>query len=150
MSKVLSKYNASILKNAGDSLYYYFPKTVRADKQFGFMSCIECGLELLEIRDEINMYLTKNDLAPLNYRVSLDYGQIIMMKSNQFSALDMIGAPISICTHLIQNGPDNECIIGNELQQIVKVFNDYTLEEMKGYDLNIGYDYKTYSVSRRA
>lgn len=149
MSRVLSKYNASILKNAGDSLYYYFPSTARADKQFGFMSCIECGIELLEIRDEINMYLAKNNLSPLNYRVSTDYGSVVMMKSNTSLILDMIGAPISICSKIIQKGPDNEFIVGNKLQKIVKVFNDYSFEEMKGYDLPIGYDYKTYSVSRR-
>lgn len=150
MSKVLSKYNASILKNGGDSLYYYFPSTVRADKQFGFMSCIECGIELLEIRDEINMYLAKNNLSPLNYRVSTDYGQVVMMKSNTSFTMDMVGSPISICSKIIQKGPDNEYVIGNELQKIVTIFNDYNLEEMKGYDLGIGYDYKTYSVSRRA
>ncbi len=72
-----------------------------------------------------------------------------MMKSNKSFTLDMIGSPISICSKIIQKGPDNECIIGNELHKIVKVFNDYDFEEMKGYDLPIGYDYKTYSVSRR-
>ncbi|MCH7560742.1 MAG: hypothetical protein IIC67_05145 [Thaumarchaeota archaeon] len=149
MSRVLSKYNASILKNAGDSLYYYFPSTVRADKQFGFMSCVECGIELLEIRHEINMYLAKNNLSPLNYRVSTDYGSVVMMKSNTSLTLDMIGSPVSICSKIIQTGPDNEFIVGNELQKIVKVFNDYSFEEMKGYDLPIGYNYQTYSVSRR-
>lgn len=81
MSRVLSKYNASILKNTGDSLNYYFPSTVRANKQFSFMSCVECGIELLEIRDEINMYLAKDNLSPLNYRVNIDYGSVVITYS---------------------------------------------------------------------
>ncbi len=149
MSRVLSKYDANVMKNAGDSLYYYFPRTVRADKQYAFMSCVECGIELIETRDEINMRLQKIDLPPVNYRVSADYGQVVLMKSNKSLSIDMIGAPISIAKKIIQKSPDNEFVIGSELQKIVKVFNDYNLDEMKGYDLEVGYDYKTYSVSRR-
>lgn len=149
MSRILSKYDANVMKNAGESLYFYFPRTGRADKQYGFMSCIECGIELLEIRDEINMHLAKIDLPSVNYRVSTDYGQVVMMKSNKSLSIDMIGAPISICTKIIQKCPDNEFVIGHELQKIVKVFNDYNFDEMKGYSLEIGYDYKTFSVLRR-
>ena len=150
MSRVLSKYDANVMKNTGDGLYYYFPRTVRADKQYGFMSCAECGIELIDMHDELNMHLSKIDLPPVNYRVSSDYGQVVMMKSNKSLSIDMIGAPISICTKIIQKCPENEFVIGNELQEIIKVFNDYTLEEMKGYKLEIGYDYKTFSVSRRS
>ena len=149
MSRVLSKYDANVMKNAGDCLYFYFPRTGRSDKQYGFMSCIECGIELLEVRDEINMRLAKVDLPPVNYRISTDYGQVVMMKSNKSLSIDMIGAPISICTKIIQKCPDNEFVIGHELQKIVKVFNDYNFEEMLGYNLEIGYDYKTFSVLRR-
>lgn len=150
MSRVLSKYDANVMKNAGDSLYFYFPRTGRADKQYGFMSCAECGIELVDMRDELNMHLAKIDLPPVSYRVSSDYGQVVMMKSNKSLSIDMIGAPISICSKIVQKCPDNEFVIGSELQKIIKVFNDYTLEEMKGYELEIGYDYKTFSVSRRS
>jgi hypothetical protein len=150
MSRVLSKYDASVMKNGGDSLYFYFPKTERSDKQFGFMSCAECGIELINMRDELNMHLEKIDLPPVNYRVSSDYGQVVMMKSNKSLSIDMIGSPISICTKIVQKCPENEFVVGKELQKILTVFNDYTLEEMKGYDLEIGYDYKTFSVARRS
>lgn len=150
MSRVLFKYDASVIKNAGDSLYFCFPRTSRADKQYGFMSCAECGIELINMHDELNMHLAKIDLPPVSYRVSSDYGQVIMMKSNKSLSIDMIGSPISICTQIVQKCPDNEYVIGSKLQKIIKVFNDYTLDEMKGYELGIGYDYKTFSVSRRS
>ena len=114
------------------------------------MSCAECSIELVDMRDELNLHLAKIDLPPVSYRVSSDYGQVVMMKSNKSLSIDMIGSPVSICVKIVQKCPDNEFVIGNELQKIVKVFNDYTLDEMKGYELEIGYDYKTFSVSRRS
>ncbi len=149
MSRVLAKHDANVMKNGGDSLYYYFPKTGRSDKQYGFMNCAECGLELIETRDEINMRLAKEDLPPVDYRVSADYGQVVMMKSNKSLSIDMIGAPVSMCTKIVQKCSDNEFVIGKGFYDIVKVFNDYSFDEMKGYDLEVGYNYKTYSITRR-
>lgn len=150
LSRILSKYDASVIKNGGDSLLYYFPKTVRHDKQYGFMGSVECGLALLDARDDVNIQMTRAGLSDVDYKVSSDYGQVILMKSNQSNTMDMVGAAMNVCAKINSKAPPNEMVIGKDMYKKTKDFTDYEFEEMKGYDIDIGYDYPTYSVLRRA
>ena len=149
MSRVLSKHDAFVIKNGGDSLLYYFSSTSRSDKQFGFMNAIECGLELLEIQEDVSTQMEKAGLPYVNYRVSSDYGQIVLMKSSKSLSIDMIGAPLTICSKITAISPDNVMVIGKEMYDVVKGFNDYRFEERNGHELQIGYQYTTYSVTRK-
>jgi class 3 adenylate cyclase len=81
MAKILPRFGGAVIKNQGDSLLYYFPESSKGTK-YGFMSCIECSLSLTEEHDVLCEILKKEGLPCLNYRVSADYGKVVIMKSN--------------------------------------------------------------------
>jgi hypothetical protein len=52
MAAIIRDFNATIIKNTGDSLLYYFPKTSNnsADDRSVFKEVFECGLTMVEAR----------------------------------------------------------------------------------------------------
>ena len=53
MSKILSRFGGFVIKNVGDCLVYYFPESSKPNRKFGFMSCLECSLAMIEYHDTI-------------------------------------------------------------------------------------------------
>ncbi len=48
MGKVLGRFGGVVIKNIGDSLLYYFPESSKPKRKYGFMSCIEDNLAIIE------------------------------------------------------------------------------------------------------
>ena len=74
--EIVKKYNAKIIKNIGDSLLFYFPDTADTIKISRFGKALECGLEILENRQNVNDKLSAENFPPFNYRISMDYAWI--------------------------------------------------------------------------
>ena len=53
MSRILSRFGGSVIKNVGDCLVYYFPESSKSNRRYGFMSCLECSLSMMEYHDAI-------------------------------------------------------------------------------------------------
>lgn len=149
MSEVLSEFNGYVIKNGGDSLIYCFPKTTKSDQKNSFRNCLECSLEMVHKHDTISAKIQKEELPCINYRVSIDYGEMILMKSTKHSGVDMVGPPISRCAKINRGAKENSVVIGNALYTMVKNFDDYCFKEVKGYSPNIGCKYPIYSVQRK-
>ena len=149
MSEVLSKFDGYVIKNGGDSLVYCFPRTTKSNQKNSFRNCLECSLEMVNKRDSICAEIQKEKLPPVNYRVSVDYGEMILMKSTKSSGIDMVGPPINRCAKINHGAKENTAVIGNELYKMVKNFDDYCFKEVKGYSPNIGCKYPIYSVQRK-
>lgn len=149
MSQILSEYGGMVIKNIGDCLLYYFPSSAKPYSTYGFRSCIECNLALIEAHDFICEQLHKEDLPCLDYRISSDYGSVCIMQSNTSSSLDMIGPPVNMCSKINHIAKSNEVVIGGDLHEVAKSFKDYTFKSKKGYSLGYKFDYPVYSVSRK-
>lgn len=100
MAKMIPKYGGVPLKNGGDSLMFYFPESSKPRRKFGFISCIECSLNLLEAHDSINEALEKEGLPKLDYRVSSDFGKVVLMKAENLMYSDLIGPPVNMCAKI--------------------------------------------------
>src|SRR5713226_8273394 len=59
MSIIAREYDAVVVKNLGDSLLYYFPKTVEGKEKDAFVDVLECGLAMLESHATINQLMTE-------------------------------------------------------------------------------------------
>ena len=149
MSEVLSKFDGYVIKNGGDSLIYCFPRTAKSNQKNSFRNCLECSLEMVNKHETISAKIQKEELPCLNYRVSIDYGEIILMKSTKHSGIDMVGPPINRCAKINHGAKENSAVIGNEMYKMVKNFDDYCFKEVKGYSPNIGCKYPIYSVQRK-
>jgi len=149
LSKVIGRFGGVVIKNVGDSLLFTFPNRGKTSSKFGFMSCLECSLSLIEERPLINKILVKEGLPTLNYRVSVDYGSVVTMKSNKSSSIDVIGSPVNMCTKINRMAAVNGIIIGGDLYEMVKDFDDYYFKPGDDYSIGLKNSYPVYSVRRK-
>jgi len=150
MSEVLDKFDGYVIKNGGDSLVYCFPKTTKSSQKNSFRSCLECSLEMVNQRDSICTEIQKEELPPVNYRVSVDYGEMVLMRSTKSSGIDLVGPPINRCAKINHGAKGNTVVIGNELYKLVKGFHDYDFKEVENYSPDIGCKYPIYSLQRKS
>ena len=149
MSKILSRFGGFVIKNIGDCLVYYFPESSKPNNKFGFMSCLESSLAMIESHDLICEQLRKEGLPCVDYRISADYGSVILMKSNASDSLDLIGPPVNMCSKINRSAGKNGVVLGGDLHSMVKDLDDYNFKEIKGYSLGFKYDYPIFTLSRK-
>jgi len=147
MSKVLSRFGGVIIKNIGDCLLFFFPETRHQNRKYGFMSSLECVLAMTEEHDNVKEKLKESGLPSMDYRISVDYGNVFVMKSND-SSIDLIGTPVNICAKMNHLAPKNGIAIGGDLHQLVKKFKEYDFDKLKGYSVLNDKSYPIYSVKR--
>jgi len=143
MANIVERFGGFVIKNIGDSLLYYFPESS------SFLSCIECSLTMIDSHELINTKVKNEDLPPLNYRVSADYGKVTIIKSNFSSANDIVGIPVNICSKINGSASQNGVVIGSDLYQLVKNSDDYRYNEIKAYSVGLKQSYPIYSVQRK-
>ena len=63
---------------------------------------IECGLKILEKREDINKeLLMKNNLPSVeNYKISLDYGVVDLALAGDNYQIDIFGSPVNLCSKI--------------------------------------------------
>src|SRR6187551_1339666 len=74
ISKIVKSYGGIVLKNIGDCILFYFPKTSDINNANSFQEAIECDFKILEERYKMNDELVKKHFPPFNFKMSLDYG----------------------------------------------------------------------------
>ena len=149
IATILPKFGGVAIKNLGDSLLYYFPESSKPERKYGFINCLECSLTMIEAHDSICKRLEKENLPSLNYRVSADYGKVVIMNSNNSSTPDLIVPPVNMCTKINHRAENNGVVIGGDLYQVVKDLQDYRFRPETGFSIGLKYAYPIYSVSRK-
>ena len=149
MSKILKRFGAVPLKNGGDSLLYYFPESANPKKKFGFMSCLECNLAMAEAHSELSEIVKKENLPTIDYRISSDYGKVVIMEPNTLAPLDIIGPPVNMCAKINRSAPKNGTIIGGDLYEVVKDLDFYKFKQTEGFSIGLKYSYPAYTVERK-
>ena len=148
MARVLNRFGVMIVKNVGDSLMFYFPESSKG-RRYGFMTCIEGCLAMVEAHSYINEITRKEKLPPIDYRISCDYGPVIIMKQNHSSQIDLLGPPMNICNKINRLAPQNCFIIGADLYETTKKFSEYSFSSQGKYSSELKSEYSVYLVSRK-
>ena len=148
MSKILNEYNGKVVKNIGDCLLYYFPLTTKESQEEYLIKCLECSFSMTESHDFICSHLKKEKLPCLNYRISMDYGSVILMRSSDSASLDMIGTPINMCSKINRSAPQNGIVIGGDVYEMIKKVPRYGFKQTDGYSVGLKLDYPIYEVRR--
>jgi adenylate cyclase len=148
MSKILYKFGGVAIKNGGDSLLFYFPRSGDGDSKVGSLSCLECGMAMLEAQPLICKTVKDEGLPPLDYRVSSDFGKVVIMKSNNSSSIDLIGPPLNMCAKINHKAQKNGMVIGGDLYQLVRDLKKYRFSPVGGLSIGLKFTYPVYSVSK--
>ncbi|HLN33988.1 MAG TPA: response regulator [Nitrososphaeraceae archaeon] len=123
INEIVKKYNAKIIKNIGDSLLFYFPDTADTMKISRFVKALECGLEILENRQNVNDKVAAENFPPFNYRISMDYGVVEIALSGEYNQLDIFGSAVNLCAKINILSNPNELVIGDNLYRILKAYS---------------------------
>ena len=133
IAAIARRFNAKIIKNTGDCLIYYFPKTFDCSDLNAFKDVIECGLTMIQAHSYINRTSNKERLPDINYRISADYGNVQMNRSIASTSNDLFGPVMNLCSMMNSMASPNGMVIGTNLYHIIKghYANDYDFERLK-------------------
>ena len=130
MAQIIEKFGGYVIKNIGDSLLFYFPEPSKSFQGYDFKNCLECGLAI-------------------NYRISADYGEVSIMKTNDSSSIDVFGTPVNMCTKINRAAPKNSIVIGGDLYRSAKKLDNYNYSMINSYSAGLKFMYPIYSVKRK-
>jgi two-component system, OmpR family, response regulator ChvI len=155
LSQIIKRYNGQIVKSLGDRLLCYFLNFSDLNNEKAFEDVIECGLEILEKREDMNKeLLMKNNLPSVeNYKISLDYGVVDLALAGDNYQLDIFGSAVNLCSKINSSSAHNEIIIGNNFYRILKSFpnilNNYNFINKGEFKVTENIGYTTYATKRR-
>ena len=155
VSEIIKNYNGKVIKNIGDCLLFYFPKTTDVNHVGVFIEAIECGFKILDERHSINQELSKQQLPPFNYRISIDYGVLDLALVGEYSQIDLFGTTINLCSKINTSSSSipNEIIIGDNFYRILKSFsgmlNNYDFINHINYQITENNRYSLYKIKRK-
>ena len=153
ISKIVKRYDGKVLKNIGDCILFYFPKTSDINDTNSFQKAIACDFKILDERYQINDELARKHLPPFNFRMSLDYGVLDLALVGDYSQTDLFGSTLNLCSKINSSSLSicNEIIIGDRLYKVLKssnIVNNYYIINNGEYKLTEPNRYPTYNIRR--
>jgi len=153
ISKIVKSYSGKVVKNIGDCLLFYFPKTTDANNIEVFREVIECAFKILDERYNINQELSKQQLPPFNYRITMDYGVLDLALVGDYSQIDLFGTTVNLCSKINNSSIPNEILIGDNFYRILKSFstmlNNYNFINHINYQITENNMYPLYKIKRK-
>jgi class 3 adenylate cyclase len=148
MAKILPDYGGIPFKNGGDSVLYYFPESSN-DFSHSIMKSIDCSLKMVEMHDIICDITRKENLPCIDYRISMDYGNVLIMNQNNSSKIDMIGPPVNMCSKINHHADKDQVVIGGDLYQVAKKFSNFKFQQIEECAIGLKNGYPVYHVTRK-
>jgi class 3 adenylate cyclase/CheY-like chemotaxis protein len=150
MATLARNYNAKIVKTAGDAVIFYFPETSDSGNEAAFKDILECLTTMALAHDIINAKLRLENLPPISYRISADFGRMEIATSTSSKSEDLFGSTMNICAKINSMAEPNGIVIGGDLYQVLKslsFINGYKFSELrKGYSIGLSHTYPVYCV----
>ncbi len=141
---IAQSHGAKVVKNIGDGVLFYFPK----DSTKSLKRALECTTKMLEATEMINKIFQKRKMPKIQYRISLDYGPLMIAKYMTSSCKDIFGPTVNLCAKLNHIAKPNSLVIGSDMYQIVKKSKQYKFIEVDEVQSSLKQDYPVYSVEK--
>ena len=135
---------ATVVKNIGDSILFYFPEL---SKDMDFSIPVTCGKKMLEASELINKIFVKRDLPKIQYRISMDYGPLMIANYKTSCCEDIFGSTVNLCSKINRTAKPNGMVVGNDFYQIIKKSSQYEFKEVKKFQTGLRQDYPVYEVN---
>jgi two-component system, OmpR family, response regulator ChvI len=149
MTSIINSHEGKVIKNVGDIILYYFPKTVNLSKMSAFQNVLDCGLAMIEANSVLNATLNKNGLPSIKYRISSNYGKVEMASSSNLNSVDLFGSAVNICSKINHLSLSNEMVIYKDLYDVIEktpFFKEYIFKEISNGEEHFKYPYSVYTV----
>ena len=146
MSEIVSNYDGVVVKNIGDSLLFYFPKTNSQDEQ-SLKQAIDCCLKMSEFHTVVNEMMKKEGLPSIDYRISAAYGSVRVAKIATSSVDDIFGSTVNKCSKINHAAPPNGVVVGDELCKLIMSIEDFNFSRITGNPVANELGYTVYQVS---
>lgn len=123
---IAKNFGAKIVKNAGDALIFYFEDAGDQKNIMHFKNVIDCGLTMGMASNALNAKMLSEKLPPIKYRISADYGQVSVARSQSSQSEDLFGPAMNNTAKINSKAKPNGLIIGQALYEMVKELVEYT------------------------
>ncbi len=145
MADVVKKHNGKIVKSMKSTLLFYFDDS---EKDY-VRNALWCGLDMVEKRDEVNERLQEISAPFINYRVSSDFGRMMIGYSDMSTVEDIFGPVVNMCSKINPLASPNSMVIGNDFHMIVKSSHDFEFNKMREKPITgIMNKYSVYEVKK--
>ncbi len=119
MSTILTQYHGKIIKNSGDNLFFYFPKTSNLSNQQALQNVFDCSASMIKSNKPLNQELAEEDLPPINYRISMNYGLVEVALGSNNKEVDLFGSVVNECAKINSLSKSNGLVIGKNLHTLL-------------------------------
>lgn len=148
MAKTINSCQGKILKIMGDSLLFYFSDTGHNENKVNFLNAIECGFSIMNMHEKLNYILKKYALPQIDFRISFDYGKVTIMRTEK-GLMDLVGPTINTCAKINELAITNSMIIGGDLFEKIKNFNEYKFKNSKSFSMGLRQPYPSFTVCKK-
>jgi two-component system, OmpR family, response regulator ChvI len=133
MAAIAKNFGGKVVKNVGDCLILYYPKTSDSSNKSSFKDVIECCITMIEARDTINEKLHEEELPSLSYRISADYGRVEVAITGPSQSNDLFGPTMNMCAKINSKASPNGLVIGDGLHKVAQSYSLLTSHEENYY-----------------
>jgi len=162
VNKTIKKFNGVTVKNLGDGLLFYFPKSNDSNVENNddtknqnakLHNVIQCCLDICKKNNEINKKMDEKGLPAVNFRISITYGSVSIAKVSTSIVEDIFGSTVNQCAKINHYAKPNGVVIGNSMYEKVKCFSQYVFEKIDGqsvgnediYSVDMEHGYKNHN-----
>jgi two-component system, OmpR family, response regulator ChvI len=146
---IARNFRARIVKNAGDALIFYFDDTCDPKNIMNFKNVLDCCLTMGLASDMLNAKMLSEKLPPIKYRISADYGEVSVARSQSSQSEDLFGSAMNISAKINSKARPNGLVIGESLFAIVKGLEGYTFVRSNEPLIGLKGEYSVYHVDQR-
>ncbi len=119
MSAILHQYNGKIVKNSGDNLFFYFPKTSSVENKYALREVFDCINLMIKSNTALNLELLQDGLPRIDYRISMDYGMVEVALGANNKEVDLFGSVVNECAKINSLSKCNGLSIGKGLYKVL-------------------------------
>lgn len=148
MATIVTKYGGIVVKNIGDALLYYFPKTDTEETE-PFENMLKCSMDMLESRAKINERLTVEKLPEVSYRISAAFGPVRVAIVATSTIDDIFGTTVNKCAKINTLATPNTLVVDESLYNKIKDIDRYEIGKIADYAIDADNNFSVYLVKQK-
>lgn len=146
---VITQNNGVVVKNIGDALLYYFPKT--DSEEIGpFEEMLHCCMKVLDAKEKINKTLRDENLPEISYRISATFGPVRVAIIATSAIDDIFGSTVNACSKINTLAKPNTMVVGESLYEKIKDVKNYSFELITHYSIDAENKFAVYQVNPKS
>ena len=147
-AKIIKKFNGITIKNLGDGILFYFPKT-NAPIEEELQNTLQCCFDICGAHDEINKEMEQENLPNIDFRISITYGTVRIARVATSMVEDIFGSTVNRCSKINHLAKANSVVVGENFYEKAKNLVQYTFQHLEDHPSVKQYNYSVYSVSNK-